>query len=322
MAFISQNSKDYIAAINSLVKPTYQSKYDNLIQDTMNKILNRESFSYDFNADPLYQNYKDQYTKLGKEAAMNAAASVSTLTGGYGNSYAGTAASQANQQYLTQLNEKIPELYNAAMNKYQMETQNLYNQFGMLQTEEGRQYGMHRDDVSDYYSDYGNLQQGYSTALQQENFEREFAYKQARDEISDSQWQQQFDLGSSQWDKNFNYQQQRDSVSDSHWQQEFDTKNAQWEKEYQLALKKARSGGSGGSSRSGSSYESYTWTGGKPFMGVGSTAQIMTEEMADNVLKNKQHKSKEAKEEAIINWLNWGYITETDAAILMDKYKL
>lgn len=224
MAFFSKNSADYAAAIQSLVKPTYTSKYGTMIEDTMNKILNKEDFKYDFNADPLYQNYKDQYVKLGNEAAQNAAASASALTGGYGNSYAGTAASQANQQYLTQLNDKIPELYNAAMQKYQMETENLYNQFGMLETEEGRQYGMYRDSVSDYYSDLNDLRSGHSTALGQENTDRDYNYRVSRDAVGDSQWAQ-----------NFVYQQARDKVADE-----------QWQKNYELALKKAKSGGGSG----------------------------------------------------------------------------
>ena len=207
MAFKSTKSKDYVKQINSLEKPTYESQYGGMINDTLNKIINKQPFTYDFNGDPLYQNYKDQYVKLGKEAAMNATASVAGLTGGYGNSYGATAASQANQQYLTKLNDIIPELYDAALNKYQMEVDNNYKQFSALQSEENRLYGQHRDDVSDYYSDWGNLESGYSTALNQEN-----------------------------WQKEFDYQKERDAVAD-----------AQWQKNYELALKKARSGGSGSS---------------------------------------------------------------------------
>lgn len=250
MAFFSTNSADYASAINALKKPTYESKYDNVIENQLNKILNREEFSYDFNADPLYQQYKDQYTKLGKEASMNAAASASSLTGGYGNSYAGTAASQANQQYLTELNNQIPELMNAAMDKYKMETENLYNQFGALEQEEGRQYGMYRDSVSDYYNDWSMLQNGFGIAQAQENYNKDFNYKVARDAVADSQWERSFNASNDQWERNFNnsndqwnkefaYKQARDAVADS-----------QWEKEYQLAVQKAkaaRSGGSGGS---------------------------------------------------------------------------
>ena len=245
MAFKSTRSNDYIKEINSLVKPTYESKYDNMIEDSLNKIINKEAFSYDFNADPLYQNYKDQYTKLGKEAAMNAAASVSGLTGGYGSSYGATAASQANQQYLTELNDKIPELYNAALQKYQMEVDNNYRQFNALQSEESRLYGQHRDDVSDYYSDWNALENGYSTALAHEEWLANMEYQKERDAVADNQWQQTYDYNKSRASVSDNQWQQQFDTSKSQWQQEFDTKNAQWQKEYELALKKAKSSGSG-----------------------------------------------------------------------------
>jgi len=283
MAYFSKNSADYASAINALKKPTYESKYNNLIENQLNKILNREDFSYDFNADPLYQNYKDQYTKLGKEASMNAAASASALTGGYGNSYAGTAASQANQQYLTQLNGQIPALMNAAMDRYKMQTEQLYNQFGALQQEEGRQYGQHRDEVSDYYSDWSNLESGYSTALQQEDWERDFAYRQERDKIADEQWQKNYDynasragVSDSQWEKNFAYQQERDKVAD-----------AQWQKNYELALRKARSGRSG----SGSSKKSSGSTTGSNKIN-GSTQRSIEysgSERINTILKNAKN---------------------------------
>lgn len=309
MAFFSTNSEDYAKAINSLVKPTYESKYNNKIEEQLNKILNREDFSYDFNADPLYQNYKDQYTKLGKEAAMNASASASALTGGYGNSYAGTAASQANQQYLTQLNERIPELYNAAMNKYQMETENLYNQFGALQTEESRQYGMHRDDVSDYYNDWGNLQQGFSTAQAHEEWLENMDFQKERAAVDDAHWDKNFNynasrdnVADSQWDKQFAYQQTRDAVADS-----------QWEKEYQLALSKARrsGGGSGGSSRGGN-----TTTQSNV-----SNSQGMTMTDANKHLTTMLGLSEEDATTYATQLQNAGLISKADANYLVNEYQ-
>ena len=193
MAFFSTNSKDYASAIQALTKPEYTSKYDDTISGIMDKITNKEPFSYDFNADPLYQNYKDQYTKLGKEAGINAAAAVAANTSGYGNSYAATAASQANQQYLTQLNDVIPELAQAALNKYQMEKEDLYNQFNMYSSEENRLYGQYRDSVNDYYSDYNNLSSGYGTALQNEQWQAQMDYQRERDQIADQRWQTEFD---------------------------------------------------------------------------------------------------------------------------------
>ena len=286
MAFFSKNSADYAAAIQAMVKPTYTSKYGTKIEETMNKILNKEDFKYDFNADPLYQQYKDQYVKLGNEAAQNAAASASALTGGYGNSYAGTAASQANQQYLTQLNDKIPELYNAAMQKYQMETENLYSQFGMLETEEGRQYGIYRDKVSDYYSDLNDLRSGHATALGQENADRDYTYKVSRDAVGDSQWAQ-----------NFAYQQARDKVADE-----------QWQKNYELALKKAKSGGGSGGGKNNTpkvTSENTVNSKGMTTTDVDKhmiTIAGMNEKSAEDYIKALQQDGKISKEDANYLW--------------------
>lgn len=220
-------SQDWLDKLNNMGdKPVYQSKYQNTIDDLLSKISNREEFSYDFNADPLYQQYKDNYTKLGNEASMNAAANVANLTGGYGNSYAATAASQANQQYLTQLNNIIPQLQSAALDKYQMETENLYNQYSAYGNAEDRAYGQYRDSVSDYYADRDYYTNGYNT-------DRAYEYQQERDAVSDSQWNQNFDYNKAIDERNYAYQIARDAVDDEH-----------WNKQYQLSLSKSRNSGS------------------------------------------------------------------------------
>ena len=114
----------------------YKSNWSGTINNLMDKIVNQKDFSYDFNADPLYQQYKDQYTQLGKQAALDTQANAATLTGGFGNSYAATAATQANQQYLTQLNNVIPQLYSLAMDKYQMDMDSIG-----IQSRTGRMIG-------------------------------------------------------------------------------------------------------------------------------------------------------------------------------------
>lgn len=240
----------------------YHSKWNGTINSLMDKIVNQKDFSYDFNADPLYQQYKDQYTQLGKQAALDTQANAAALTGGFGNSYAATAATQANQQYLTQLNNVIPQLYSLAMDKYQIDTDKLYNQFSAVGNQEDREYGQYRDTVTDwkddrnyYYNKYndsiGNDQFIANYNQSEDQFNQNMAYNRERDAIADSQWQQQFEynkgrdnVSDSQWQQSFNYQQQRDNVSDS-----------QWEKQYALSLAKSKSSGSGssGSKSSGSS---------------------------------------------------------------------
>ena len=98
----------------------------NKLTNTMNDIENREKFSYDVNGDALYQQYKDQYTTQGKLAMMDTMGQAAAMTGGYGNSYAQSVGQQAYQGYLQQLTDKIPELYQLALNKYNSEGEELY----------------------------------------------------------------------------------------------------------------------------------------------------------------------------------------------------
>ena len=163
----------------------YQSQWQSQLNDVMDKILNREKFTYGLNGDALYKQYKDQYTNQGKMAMMDTMGQAAAMTGGYGNSYAQNVGQQAYQGYLQQLNDKIPELYNLALSKYQMEGDDLARQYSMLGDRESTDYGRYRDTVSDYNSELSRLQSAYDT-------ERSFDYGQFVD------------------DRNYQYQQNSD----------------------------------------------------------------------------------------------------------------
>jgi len=147
------------AAANTLAqyeanKPgEYQSTYADQIQGLLDKIMNREEFSYDFASDPMYQQYANRYQQQGKLAMMDTMANAAALSGGYGNSYANTAGQQAYQGYLQQLNDVIPELRDAAYQMYQNKGADMYNQMNLLQGLDNTDYGRYRDTVSDYYND-------------------------------------------------------------------------------------------------------------------------------------------------------------------------
>ena len=53
--------------------------------------LNREAFSYDYTKDPTYQHYRNRYTAEGQRAMEDTVGVVTSLTGGYGKSYAAAA---------------------------------------------------------------------------------------------------------------------------------------------------------------------------------------------------------------------------------------
>jgi peptidoglycan hydrolase-like protein with peptidoglycan-binding domain len=134
---------DAMDAVNNYGDFTYakQAQYN----DVINRILNREDFTYDFNGDALYQQYKDKYIQQGKMAMGDAIGQASAMTGGYGNSYAQSVGQQAYQGQLNNLNDVIPELYQMALDRYNAEGQDLYNQFGMLGADRDRAYGEYQD---------------------------------------------------------------------------------------------------------------------------------------------------------------------------------
>lgn len=224
--------------LNNMSKPVQQqSQFQQTLQQTMDQILNKGEFKYDVNADALYNQYKDQYTAGGLTAMQDTMGQASALTGGYGNSYAQTVGQQQYQNYLQQLNDKIPELYQLARDSYDRDLSNLYNRYGLLSDAEAKEYSRYRDEVSDYYADRDYLTNRFYNERDfdygQWSDNRNFSYQQHRDNIADEQWKKAFDRevyesdrdynrGVYESDRNYNYQVGRDSVADQQWQQQFD----------------------------------------------------------------------------------------------------
>ena len=222
------NSAKQAYTVHNSKKPSaYTGKYDNLINDNINNILNRKQFSYDANKDALYNQYKDMYTRNGQTAMQDTMGNAALLTGGYGNSYATTAGQQAYNSYMQQLNDKIPELEQRAYERYRDETNDLYNQNNLLTNLDSTDYSRYRDKMSDYLNDRDFYYNAY-------NNERNFDYGKYRD-----------DVGDAKDDRNFNYQKERDSVSDDRWKKQFDyqkqrdaVSDDQWEKNYNYNVSK------------------------------------------------------------------------------------
>lgn len=239
----------------------YQSQWQANIDEILSQIQNREKFSYDLNSDALYQQYKDQYILQGQQAMMDTMGQAQAMTGGYGNSYAQSVGQQAYQSSLQQLNDRVPELYQLALNQYNREGEELYNQYGLYADRENQDYGRYRDAVSEYYTELDRLtndaryqsETEYNRYLDQYNQ----AYGEHRNAVSD--WQQAQDRADAEYWNQYNrdydsylnalnmaYQQDRDKVSDQQWQSEFDEAQRQFNE--QMALKTgSSSGGSGGS---------------------------------------------------------------------------
>lgn len=183
--------------------PTYSSRYHSQLEDLAKQLQDREPFSYSPAADPGYQAYAEKYRRLGAQARENALGNATAMTGGQLNSYALTAAQQAQNAYNAQLSDAIPQLQQLAYSMYQDEGNNLLNQFNLYQSLESNDYQRYLDQLEQYNADrafdYGvfsdkrnyDYQLGRD-AVSDNRYERELAYQSARDQLSDSRYNQEY----------------------------------------------------------------------------------------------------------------------------------
>ena len=123
----------------------YQSQYRDQIQGLYDQIANRKDFTYDVNADAMYQQLKDQYIQGGRMAMMDTMGQAQAMTGGYGNSYAQGVGQQAYQGYLQGLNDQVPNLYQMALNRYIQQGDQMLDQYSMLTAQEAQDYARWQD---------------------------------------------------------------------------------------------------------------------------------------------------------------------------------
>lgn len=237
----------------------YQSQWQSQMNDLLSQYQNRGPFQYDINADAMYQQMVDRYVQQGQQAMMDTMGQASAMTGGYGNSYAQTVGQQTYQGYLQGANDMMPQFYQMALDRYQMEGDDLLNQYGLLSDQEDRAYGQYMDMLNQYYAQLDRLQGVYES-------ERDYDYSRFQNDqafdygmYTDSQNLQyqldRDDMEDARWNEQWAYQQERDRIADEQWQKEFDetvrqyNENMAWQREQ--AAKKS-SGGGGRSSRSSS----------------------------------------------------------------------
>ena len=154
--------------------PTWTPQYQEQISDILNQLQNKEAFSYNMNEDPLYQQYRDQYIREGQKAMRDSAAQSAALTGGYGSTYGTIAAQQGYDNYLAQLNDRVPQLEQQAYGKYVDNIADLYNQFNAFQSEDQRLYGQYMDAMDQYNKDRDYAFNSMNAAIAQNNYENEF----------------------------------------------------------------------------------------------------------------------------------------------------
>lgn len=128
--------------------PDLSTSYDGEIRSLYEKIVNRPAFRYDAGSDPLYGMYRDSYVREGRMAMRDTIGQTAHLTGGYGSSYAQRVGQQQYGAYLQKLGDAMPELYGAALKRWQAEGDALSDQLGKASALAGAEYGRRKDALS------------------------------------------------------------------------------------------------------------------------------------------------------------------------------
>lgn len=218
--------------------PTYKDSYSSQLQDVYNSIVNREKFSFDVNSDAMYQQYKDQYIAQGKLAMADTMGQAAAMNGGYGSSYGQSVGQQAYQGYMQQLNDRVPELYGMALDRYNQEGQDMLNQYAMLGDMADDEYAKYQDSLNKYYRDvdmaraeadkaYDRGYGAYRDSVGDSQWQQSFEHGVEQDKIGNEQWKKSFGEGVRQWEAEMDYREGRDAIEDGRYEEESDRMDRQ-----------------------------------------------------------------------------------------------
>ena len=164
--------------------PEYLSRWDDALTALAGQLMSRPAFSYDYTQDPLYQQYREVYTREGDRAMRDTLGQVSARTGGLASSYAASAASQANNYYMAQLSDIIPQLEQLAYQRYLGQGEALMDQLQAVQALEAGDYAKYQDALGQWNTDRAFAYNAWSDA-------RDFSYAAGRDQLSDQRYAQE-----------------------------------------------------------------------------------------------------------------------------------
>ena len=139
----------------------YESDFTAQLDALYQEISSRPGFSYDPGSDAAYQSYALQYARQGRAAMADTLGQTAHLTGGYGSSYAQSAAQQSYQRYLQQLSDVLPQLQSAAYSRYRDEGDALLDRYKLLQGQDEEAYGRWQDLVSAWQKEVSQAQSRY-----------------------------------------------------------------------------------------------------------------------------------------------------------------
>lgn len=193
--------------LDKLGDSNYNYDQSGKISAKLDALLNRTPFSYDAASDPLYQQYRKQYTREADRSAEDVLGKAAVMTGGMPSTAAVAASQQASDYQMSQMTDKIPELQQLA-------------------------YSMYQDKLSGDRADLNTL-----IGLEDNNYnrwlaDRNYLYQLARDQVGDQQTADALAYQKQQDKLNYNYQKERDAIEDARY-------NAEWQYKLQQAAQQA-----------------------------------------------------------------------------------
>mgnify|MGYP004528510027 CR=1 FL=1 len=203
--------------LDKLGDSSYNYDQSGQISAKLDALLNRTLFSYDAASDPLYQQYRKQYTREADRSAEDVLGKTAVMTGGMPSTAAVAASQQASDYQMSQMTDKIPELQQLA-------------------------YSMYQDGLNADRADLNTL-----IGLEDNNYnrwltDRNYLYQLARDQVGDQQTADALAYQKQQDKMNYDYQKERDAIEDARY-------NAEWQYKLQQAAAQAASKSSGSGSR-------------------------------------------------------------------------
>ena len=193
--------------LDKLGDSSYNYDQSGQIGAKLDALLNRTPFSYDAASDPLYQQYRKQYTREADRSAEDVLGKAAVMTGGMPSTAAVAASQQASDYQMSQMTDKIPELQQLA-------------------------YSMYQDGLNADRADLNTL-----IGLEDNNYnrwltDRNYLYQLARDQVGDQQTADALAYQKQQDKLNYNYQKERDAIEDARY-------NAEWQYKLQQAAQQA-----------------------------------------------------------------------------------
>lgn len=193
--------------LDKLGDSNYNYDQSGQISAKLDALLNRTPFSYDAASDPLYQQYRKQYTREADRSAEDVLGKAAVMTGGMPSTAAVAASQQASDYQMSQMTDKIPELQQLA-------------------------YSMYQDKLSGDRADLNTL-----IGLEDNNYnrwlaDRNYLYQLARDQVGDQQAADALAYQKQQDKLNYDYQKERDAIDDARY-------NAEWQYKLQQAAQQA-----------------------------------------------------------------------------------